>query len=78
MRGDRPHTPDVAVVCLGFADELWGVVERCRRGNRDERPETGNTTLSAEYRSRFPRRRGASITYIRGLAPECDIVIRDG
>lgn len=38
MEGQRPQKPEAAEG-LGFTDELWSMVERCWRENRDERPE---------------------------------------
>ena len=35
--GKRPEKPEGAER-LGFNDELWAIVERCWKANRDERP----------------------------------------
>ena len=37
LGGERPKKPEGAAR-LGFNDELWMIVERCWRANRDERP----------------------------------------
>ena len=38
--GERPKKPEGAAR-LGFNNELWEIVERCWRANRDERPVVG-------------------------------------
>ena len=38
LEGRRPQKPEAAE-SLDFTDELWRMVERCWRENRDERPE---------------------------------------
>jgi len=38
LNRQRPQKPEAAE-SLGFTRELWSMVERCWRENRDERPE---------------------------------------
>ena len=40
LEGGQPQKPEAAEN-LGFTNELWSTVERCWRGNRDERPNVG-------------------------------------
>ena len=37
IEGERPKKPEEPAL-LGFSGELWAIVERCWKENRDERP----------------------------------------